>query len=233
MKYSIADLIIDMEPVGEMLSARAEKFKYYGNKNADIEFYVTQKYYEDRNEEHKHFSLEECEYLWSGTFFYEQLASFDGVMLHSSAVEYEGKAYLFSAPSGTGKSTHTHLWLKYLPGAKIINDDKPAIRFVDGVPYAYGTPWSGKTDETVNEGYPIAGICFLRRGEENKIRRLPGIKAFKLFMEQTVRPGDKELAVKNLDIVNRVLTEIPVYEMFCDISEDAVKTAYEAMARDS
>ncbi len=231
MKYLITDLIVEMEPVGRFLATRMKPYEYDGQREADIVFYVTQKYYEDRNEEHKTLSFEECEYLWSGTFFYEQLANYNGIMLHSSCVEYNGKAYLFSAPSGTGKSTHTHLWLKYLPGSRIINDDKPAIRIVNGKALAYGTPWSGKTDESVNEGVEIGGICFLGRGE-NKIKRLPGILAIKKFMDQTVRPKNKELMEKMLDTLNVLLTNVPVYEMTCDISEAAVKVAYEGMKRE-
>mgnify|MGYP003311840026 CR=1 FL=1 len=100
--------------------------------------------------------------------------------------------------------------------------------FVDGVFYAYGTPWSGKTDESVNVGVPIAGICFLSRGE-NKIKRIPGIKALKPFMDQTVRPYDKELMKNMLDTLNLILTDIPIYELSCDMSEDAVMTAYNGM----
>ena len=143
---------------------------------------------------------------------------------------YKGKAYLFSAPSGTGKSTHTHLWLKYLEGCRIINDDKPAIRIVDGMPYAFGTPWSGKTDENINEGVPIGAICFLGRGE-NKIKQIPGISALKPLMEQTVRPRDKTLMNNMLETLNIILTQVPIYEMTCDMSEEAVKTAVEGMVR--
>ncbi len=231
MKYHIADLIVEMEPGGTLLSSRAKKYEYKGSRDADIAFYVSQKYYEDRNEEHKHMSLEECEYLWSGTFFYEQLINFNGVLLHASCVTYKGKAYLFSAPSGTGKSTHTHLWLKYLPGAEIVNDDKPAIRIIDGKAYAYGTPWSGKTDESINDGFPVGGICFLERGS-NEIKRLPGIVALKNFMNQTVRPADKALMNSMLDTLNKILTCVPVYSMKCDISEEAVKMSFEAMSGD-
>ena len=119
-------------------------------------------------------------------------------------------------------------WLKYLPGSRIINDDKPAIRCIDGVYYAYGTPWSGKTDESVNVGVPIAGIAFLSRGE-NSIKRIPGVKALKLFMDQTIRPRDKALMGNLLDVLNGVLTDVPIYEISCDMSEDAVKTAYNGM----
>ncbi len=230
MKLKITDLIVDIDIKGRLLSERIGAYLYDGDKEPDIVFTVSEQFYKDRNEECKHLSFDECEYLYSGSFFYEQLSLYDGLMLHSSCIEYNGKAYLFSAPSGTGKSTHTHLWLKYLPDCRIINDDKPAIRIIDGVAYAFGTPWSGKTDENVNEGVPIGGICFLGRGE-NKIRQIPGIAALKRFMDQTVRPRDKNLMNKMLETLNIILTNVPIYEMTCDMSEDAVKTAVNGMVK--
>lgn len=228
MKIRVADLIVELDIEGKLLLSRVEPYLYNGAEEPDIVFSVTSAYYKDRQKETPTLALDECEYLWSGAHFYEQLAFFNGVMLHASCVEYEGKAYLFSARSGTGKSTHTHLWLKYLDGARIINDDKPAIRCIDGKYYAYGTPWSGKTNESVNIGVPIAGITFLSRGE-NSIKRIPGIKALKLFMDQTVRPYDKDLMGKMLETLNGILTDIPIYEMSCDMSQDAVMTSYNAM----
>ena len=120
------------------------------------------------------------------------------------------------------------MWLEHFPGARIINDDKPAIRYIDGEFYAYGTPWSGKTDESENVGVPIAGIAFLERGE-NSIKRIPGILALKLFMEQTVRSVKKETMEKTLDLLGKILTEIPIYRLTCDMTEDAVKTSYNGM----
>lgn len=229
MKLKAADLIIDIEIKGDLLLSRVEPYLYDGEEKSDISFSkIPASFYEEKHKEFSHLSFDEIEYLWSGSFFYEQLTKYNGVMLHASCVEYEGKAYLFSARSGTGKSTHTHLWLEHLPGARIINDDKPAIRLIDGTFYAYGTPWSGKTDESVNEGVPIAGICFLNRGE-NQIKRISGIKALKLFMDQTVRPGNKVLMLKAVDVINEILTNVPVYEMSCDMSRDAVLTAYNGM----
>jgi hypothetical protein len=230
MKLKITDLIVEIDIKGKLLADRIGAYIYNGEKDADIVSIVSEKFYRDRNEEHKHLTFDECEYLYSGSFFYEQLALYNGLMLHSSCIEYKGKAYLFSAPSGTGKSTHTHLWLKYLEGCRIINDDKPAIRIIDGMPYAFGTPWSGKTDENVNEGVPIGGICFLGRGE-NKIKRIPGIAALKPFMDQTVRPRDKALMDKMLETLNIILTKVPVYQMTCDMSEEAVMTAVEGMVK--
>ncbi len=228
MKLKITDLIVEIDIKGKLLESRIAPYIYEGDREPDIVSIVSEKFYQDRNEELKHLSFDECEYLYSGSFFYEQLALFKGLMLHSSCVEYKGKAYLFSAPSGTGKSTHTHLWLKYLDGCRIINDDKPAIRIIDGVAYAFGTPWSGKTDENINEGVPIGGVCFLGRGE-NKIKRVPGIAALKPFMDQTVRPRDKELMNNMLETLNIILSKVPIYQMTCDMSEDAVRTAVEMM----
>ena len=228
MKIKVADLIVEMDVSSDFLVSRLGPYLCDENLTADISVDVSKQFYIDRQKENPHMTLGECECLWSGGYFYEQLARFNGVMLHSSCVEYEGKAYLFSARSGTGKSTHTHLWLKHLPGSRIINDDKPAIRCVDGKFYAYGTPWSGKTDESVNIGVPIAGIAFLSRGE-NKIKKIPGILALKPFMDQTVRPKDKVLMEKALDVINGILTDIPIYQLSCDMSEDAVKTAYNGM----
>lgn len=228
MKIKVADLIVEIDAKHDLLLSRLEPYIYTGDRETDISMDVSQKYYEDKVKEYPYLTVGEAEYFWSGIYFYEQLAKYNGILLHSSCVEYEGKAYLFSARSGTGKSTHTHLWLEHLPGSRIINDDKPAIRSVDGVYYAYGSPWSGKTDESLNEGVPIAGIAFLSRGE-NSIKRIPGVKAIKLFMDQTVRPGDKSLMSNMLDTLNGVLSNIPIYELSCDMSREAVMTSYNGM----
>lgn len=228
MKIKVADLVVEMDVKSEFLLSRLGSYYCSEEEKTDISIDVSEQFYLDRQAENPHMSPGECECLWSGGYFYEQLTRFGGIMLHASCVEYGGRAYLFSARSGTGKSTHTHLWLKYLPGSRIINDDKPAIRYIDGVYYAYGTPWSGKTDESVNIGVPIEGIAFLSRGE-NSIRRIPGIKALKLFMDQTVRPRDKALMGNTLEILNKVLTDVPIYELSCDMSEEAVRTSYNGM----
>ena len=228
MKLKVADLIVEGDFYYDLLLSRLKQYRCDENEIPDLTIKLSEKFYMDRQSETPHLTVGECECLWSGAYFYEQLARFGGIMLHASCVEYEGKAYLFSARSGTGKSTHTHLWLKHLPGSRIINDDKPAIRCIDGVYYAYGTPWSGKNDESINVGVPIAGIAFLSRGE-NSIKRIPGFSALKLFMDQTVRPRDKSRMSDVLDVLNGVLTNVPIYELSCDMSEDAVKTSYNGM----
>ena len=111
MNYSFAGLTVDMEPKFEMLGSRAEKYRS-GEVEADITIRIPDKVFSDFCEENPHLTPAECEYLIAGSAFYHHLVDFGGIMLHSSAVAYKGEAYLFSANSGTGKSTHTSLWLK-------------------------------------------------------------------------------------------------------------------------
>ena len=125
-------------------------------------------------------------YMESGHQFHMHLLWHNGMMLHSSAVEWKGSAYLFSGASGIGKSTHTRLWQQlYKENVQVFNDDKPALRFVDDRWYAYGTPWCGKDGINQNKKVSLAGICFLQRGDENKIRRLSAFEALPYVTAQT------------------------------------------------
>lgn len=179
-----------------------------------------------------HLSEDDCEYLITGDSFYRQLLKFDGMLIHASAVMMDGRAYLFSAPCGTGKSTHTALWRRVFgpDRALILNDDKPALRLEDGVFYAYGTPWSGKTDQNINARVPLAGICMLGRGETNSIRPFGGAAAIHALLEQTVRPRDPELLGRMLDLLDKLLTTVPVWQMNCNMEPEAAQLSYKTMS---
>ena len=102
---------------------------------------------------------------------------YNGLMLHASAAALGGRAYLFSGPCGRGKSTHTRLWQQTFGEAvQVFNDDKPALRRLDGRWYAYGTPWCGKDGINLNQKWPLGGICFLEKSQENRIRRPPELR---------------------------------------------------------
>ncbi len=177
-----------------------------------------------------HLSEEDCEYIWTGEQFCLGLLAFDGFMLHASAVVYEGKAYLFSAPSGTGKSTHTALWREVFgDSAYILNDDKPVIRIKDGSVWVYGTPWSGKTDQNRNESVPLQGICFIQRSVDNRISEIGVAEAAYEILNQTVRPNGAKSMDQLLSVLDKVLAKAKVYKMGCNISHEAVKTAYNGM----
>ena len=231
--HRIADLIVDLGYKYDRMKRQAEAYRIAENESPNLIIYLSDSFLEKRCSENERLNPELCEYIYTGSIFYTGLVHFDGLMLHSSAVLMDGKAYLFSADSGVGKSTHTALWQKAFgrDRAKILNDDKPAIRVEEDGIYAFGTPWSGKTDLNINVKAEIAGICFLERGEENKIRRENGGAVISKLLAQTVRPYDEKDMDKLLKNVDRVLKEIPVYTMQCTISEEAAVMAYNEMQK--
>jgi hypothetical protein len=173
---------------------------------------------------------DEVEYMLMGASYYRQLLKYSGMLLHASAVVVDGKAYLFSGKSGAGKSTHTALWVKHFGAdAYILNEDKPAIRFVDGRLYAYGTPWSGKTNQNVNAKVPVAGIVFLGQAPENKIRQLDAKEAFTAIFEQTQRNLTGVEMGYLLSMLDGVIGQYPIYHMDCTISDEAVLMAWRAV----
>lgn len=232
MIYNIAGVLVDMEPKYPRTAKQSEAYIVAESGKSNIKIRLSDEFLAERQKENPHLTLEDCEYIWLGSEFYNALPAFNGMLLHSSAVVYNGKGYLFSAPSGTGKSTHTQLWLKEFDGAYILNDDKPAIMLTDKGIYVYGTPFSGKTDWNVNEGVPLQGICALERGAENKIEQMSADEATYRILNQTVRPCEEERMVQMLDVLDRVISEIPTYKLCCNMEPEAAHVSYEAMNRE-
>ena len=172
-----------------------------------------------------------AENILSANMFYTELLKHGGFMLHSSAVAVDGRAYLFSAPSGTGKSTHTSLWKEVFgERAVIINDDKPALMLTKDKLIAYGTPWSGKSDLNVNTGVPVQGICVLERSQENFINRLSDGDAIFAVLNQTIRSSDERFMSRLLDYIDSMMKYVPVWRMGCNITHEAAIMAYNAMS---
>lgn len=227
--YNICGLNVRADFRHELITRRAEKYLSDGAES-DIRI----PYDEMRIQELMAggaSSVDSAENMLTADMFYTKLLEHSGFMLHSSAVAVDGKAYLFSAPSGTGKSTHTSLWKRVFgERAVIINDDKPALRVIDGKVYAYGTPWSGKSDLNVNISVPVAGICVLERSAENYIHPLDEGEAVFSILNQTIRPRSEELMSVLLEHLDKVLGGVKVWKMGCNISDDAAIMAYEAMS---
>lgn len=216
------------EPLYGLLRRRMETYRSDTEGQPDITLDGTKEDYEKLRKQYPHLSIEECEYSCAGAEFYMKLLKHQGFMIHASAVEKEGKAYLFSAPSGTGKSTHAQLWRQTFKGEpiRIINDDKPAVCLQNGVFYACGTPFSGKTDKNENRKAPIQGLCMLHRGKTNKIQKITSGEALPLILPQTLFYGDEEETNLLLSFLDRFLQSVPVYKMECTMEEEAAKTAY-------
>ena len=160
----------------------------------------------------------------------EKMLDYDNFLFHCSAVEVDGKAYLFAASSGTGKSTHTRLWREYFGNrAVMINDDKPLLQVREDAVYVCGTPWCGKHNLSTNKKSPIQGVCILLRGEENKIEKISPLEAYPDLYKQTYRPKDRERMIKTLSLLKQVTERIPMYKLHCTISEEAAIVAWNAM----
>lgn len=184
-----------------------------------------------RSEKYPGFTVENIAYMESARLFCGALLDYNGFYLHSSAVALDGKAYLFSANSGVGKSTHTRLWQHcFGEKAQVFNDDKPALRCIDGIWYAYGTPWCGKDGINQNMKVPIAGICFLKQAHENKIRRLTKVEALSKMIPQTIyRFRNEERMDLLLKHFNDLLEKIPFFELENKPEPEAAILSYETM----
>lgn len=228
MLCKIAELITEVPETGGM-AFRCQEYLWETDKTPDILIR------EDRYRPENYPMIPEhlIAYMDSGFQFNGNLLRHNGMMLHASAVTYDGRAYLFSGPCGMGKSTHTRLWQSVFgENARVINDDKPALRCMDGRWYAYGTPWCGKDGINRNEKAPLAGICFLKQAPHNRIRRLCGMEATQKLMAQTIHRFEQaqmlDLMLERLDLL---VKNIPVYELENRPEPDAVQLSYETMRR--
>lgn len=168
-------------------------------------------------------------------FAVEELPKHSSFIAHAAVIKYENRAYAFMAPSGTGKSTHIKLWMDTLgPAATVINGDKPILRLdktPDGEPQviACGSPWAGKEGWQTNTSAPLAGLCFLTRGNTDTCSRVSPAEAFDSAVRQIYMPSDPVSAVRTLDFVDVLLQTVPLYRLSCTINKTAVKASFEAM----
>lgn len=160
----------------------------------------------------------------------QKLLEHDTLLIHGSCVAVDGQAYLFSAKSGTGKSTHTSLWKEHFQErATIINDDKPFLQLRGNQVVAYGAPWCGKEGLNTNTSAPLHAICLIKQGEENKLRQITFEEAFPMLMEQAYRPAEEELRRKTLELIGRLESSVRFYSLECRPDQEAVQVAYDGM----
>lgn len=153
------------------------------------------------------------------------------VLMHASVVRKDGRGYLCLGVSGTGKSTHTGNWLKYVPGTDLMNDDNPVVRVCDdGVVRVFGTPWSGKTPCYRNVEAPVGAFLQLKQAPYNKIVKLRTLEAYaSLLPSCSVMKWDKRDYVGTSDTVGQIMRHVPVFFLENLPDEEAVRMSYEAM----
>lgn len=185
---------------------------------------------EKKRSEGEHYPIGYLESLAFYRKFTTEVSRMDTLLFHGSAVSLDGRAYIFTAPSGTGKSTHTRLCAKmYGDRFRYVNDDKPLLRLMDGVWYVYGTPWDGKHKLSTNVRAPLGGICFLNRGETNTIVRADRGAVFSRLLGQTFRPAPADALGRVLNLAVK-LSEVPLWTLHCTISDEAAALSLPTMA---
>jgi hypothetical protein len=149
-----------------------------------------------------------------------------GIVIHASAIKYDGKGIIFSAPSGTGKSTQAGLWEEYM-GARVLNDDCPVVKIEYGRPYIYGTPCSGSTDKFLNDSVPLSAIVIIEQAGENTIRALTNREAISYLMPRCfLSYYDQNLMDMAAGHLERIISTVPIYLLRCRPDREAVELVH-------
>lgn len=160
----------------------------------------------------------------------EVLLERDVLLFHGSAVAVDGRVYLFSARSGTGKSTHTALWRRLFgERAVMVNDDKPLLKFDKGQIFVCGTPWDGKHRLSSNCVMPLQAVCLLERGTENRIWEIIPSEALEFLFQQTYKPETVQGMEKTLELLGRMTEQVRFYKLQCNMEPEAAEIAARGM----
>ena len=205
---------------------------YIANTQSDIDFEREKSAREDIKEgiPIRHFSDAYLETLAVYRKIADHLLSRDTLLFHGSVIAVDGIGYLFTAKSGTGKSTHTRLWREYFgERAVMVNDDKPLLHITDSGVTAYGTPWDGKHRLSTNTAVPLKGICILTRDTTNHIEQAEPNAVYPMIVQQTNRSLTADGMKQTLSLIDRMLNVVPVYRLGCNMDIEAARVAYEGM----
>lgn len=160
----------------------------------------------------------------------EAMLDWDTFLMHGAVVAVDQSAYMFTAVSGTGKSTHIQKWLENAPGAYVVNGDKPLIKITDSEAIACGTPWCGKEKWGTNAMVPLKAIVLMERGENNEIKEISFGEAFSFLLQQTYRPSDPEKMKKTLTLLSKLNSRVRFYRfVFNNLKDDAFSVSYQAL----
>ncbi len=230
MIYEIAGLRIDIKNRCKYTENFCKNYLSVDQESpADITVAVTNAEFYEEKEQSANFSDGYIENICLYRAICRQLPTRNRMLLHAAILEYKGNAYAFLGRSGTGKSTHTGLWMKNLEGVKIVNGDKPILENQGDAFVAYGTPWMGKEGLGENTSAPLKGLCFLEQAKENEIVRLTPTEAANRIFSQILFPQDAENVEKTLELTDKLVNGTPAYLLKCTISEEAVEKSYEAL----
>ena len=225
MICKIADLIAEI-PTADGLAVRCKDYLWEETAQPDI---VVREALYRKELFAPGIPMKSVAYVEAAFQFYRQLLKYDGFYLHSSAVVHKGKAYLFSGRSGEGKSTHTRLWQDTFGGdTRVINDDKPALRYIDGVWYAYGTPWCGKEGMGCNASVPLKALFLLERALEPSCEPASQEYTVDHIFRQLLMPWQPDQMDRLFTLIDRLVETVPCYILRCNMELPSVEAAYGA-----
>ena len=159
-------------------------------------------------------------------------ANLQTALFHAAVVSHRGRGYLFLGKSGTGKSTHASLWLRYISGTELVNDDNPVVRLVDGEARVYGSPWSGKTPCYRNISMPVGAFVNLRQAPANAIRRLRPIEGYAALVSSiSGKRWDGRLAEGLHETEERLARTVPTWQLDCLPDEAAARLCCESVSK--
>lgn len=238
-KIKLADRVIEITSLFE--NTKTFCSEYLTDEPADFSVEISQKDIDFEREksarEHmkegkpvQSFSAEYLETLAVYRKIAVKMTDYDTILFHGSVIAVDGVGYLFTAKSGTGKSTHTKLWREVFGNrAVMVNDDKPLMQFTENGVIACGTPWDGKHRLSTNIAVPLKAICILERAEENSIVPVTFKQAYSMLLQQSYRPDEPMAMMKTLKLIDKLGSRVKLYRLGCNISREAAQTAYNSM----
>lgn len=161
----------------------------------------------------------------------EQLPKYNAFVFHGAAMSVGDKAYILTAPSGTGKTTHMRLWLDLYDDVSVINGDKPIIRVEEGRAYVYGTPWRGKENYGSNTRAELSAIVFLSRGKENRAESVSADEVSLQFFRQAYMPESREALARTMSLAGDVLRNVERVALWCNMQRSAAEVARSAIEK--
>lgn len=229
--YRIADLNIKINHKHDYLAKFCAKY-LHENQDAEVDFEVSPSA-DDYDKDKECLEGYSDGYLESISVYRQiakKLLDYDGIILHAAVIEVGSKAYAFSAPSGTGKSTHIKLWKNaFGDKVQIVNGDKPLLRLIDGKLYAYGTPWCGKEGYNTNTKAELNSICFISRAAKNTISRIDPNTALPKIFTQLLLPDNEGQTDKFFSMLNIIFDKVRFFSLECNMDIEAAHVAYEGM----
>ena len=233
-KIEIAELVVEVKSKFEFCKRKCSDYIVSDDNLPDIIATASE---DEISKEKSQLSLDAsdgyCEDICLYRSIAEQLPSLDRAVFHGAAVEAGGKGYIFTAPSGTGKTTHIRLWLEFFSDkVKIINGDKPILKLDGNSVSICSTPWAGKEGMQRNTIAPVGAICIIRQAKVNRIKRISPSESFGEIVKQIYLPRNAVSRIKTLDIVDRVLKNVPIYLLECDISREAAELSFNTLTKE-